>query len=117
MGRLKIVLVTRREHHSAFLDDVSRFHRQLDEHLRYSSRGLEWVVHGPTVGAEPSQSSQSTPSTIEHQLLCQIDDVERRLPLISKLLQEHDLADRCTIYEEHSQGPRWERIWPDRPEE
>jgi hypothetical protein len=113
MSRLKIVLTTRREEHSSFLGDVSQFHRQLDERLRYSSMGLEWVVHGPTAGADPSQPPQSK---IEHQLLCQIDDVEHRLPLISKLLRAYELEDRCVIYEEHSRGPRWERIWPDQTE-
>lgn len=109
MGRIKIVLQIPQDDPSAFTRQSRKFYRDLNEALRFSSGGAEWVVPGPTrtSGANGTERRQ-----VDRQFLCEIKDLEQRWPVIEELIHEYGFTEEAVVYREEGLNAGWERVWP-----
>lgn len=113
MARIKIIVRSPDRNPSEFLRESRKFFRHLNEVLRFSSKGAEWLVPGPSpgVGGDGSAARKG-----DRQYLGEVSDPEDRLPIIEEVILEHDLGDQTVVYREEELHNGWSRVWPERSE-
>lgn len=86
------------------------FYRRLTERLRHSPGPAEWAIEGSRLQSGPQPGNGNTRT---HQYLCELKSVTSRMPLIQKLLEEHEFEGDARVYREVRSPSAWRRIWPE----
>lgn len=112
MPRVKIVLTAPPENRSAHLDRACRFFVHLDERLRRTSAGGDWLTEG---GMGERKDGEAGKRRVWCRFFGHLEEIAPRWPLIEEMAAEHGLEDRLTLFRRTKTG-RWRRVEPLRTE-